>query len=688
MKTDNCASIPELSRPGNDHPGHWAARYYSDAFMALLLFALIFGVTVILGYRQFATARNNALVADKTAANLLAEILLERNRATIGVLQSYARRPLFVAAVQGRDLAGVQRHLMELKKNAEIDLTFVTDPRGVLWANFPVFPESIGQDLSYRDWYRGVSAHWQPYISAVFKLIIGDRPPAAAVCVPIFAARERPIGILATSQRLDYLAAVIRKAPFSPFTKVSVIDRREQILYSNRYPYREKVAEYRFSSIVAAALKDKKQQVEIGDPQHDGGKSYLTIVPVGDIGWTVVTERLRSDIHRSELSRFIEIGGIFFLLFILIAFSLGYLRKMALIGSADNLRLAEMKLRRSEEAERETREYLENLIDYANAPIIVWDPQFRITRFNHAFETLTGLPAAEVLGKEIDLLFPEDRREECLGHIRQTTGGQRWEVIEIPILHRNGSVRTLLWNSATIYVPNGNTAIATIAQGQDITDRKRAEAEIQASLREKETLLKEIHHRVKNNLQIISSLLRLQMQYVNDCKMETIFRECQDRIMAMASVHSLLYKSRNFSEIEFGEYVQEMVAELLRSYQPNTAAVSLTVNMRNIMLSIETAIPCGLIINELVTNALKYAFPGVPRGEIVVEMKRTEKELLVLVADNGIGFPRDIDFRNTGTFGLKLVHLLVKQLGGSIDQYLDGGTRYVIIIKQETSQEG
>jgi len=131
-----------------------------------------------------------------------------------------------------------------------------------------------------------------------------------------------------------------------------------------------------------------------------------------------------------------------------------------------------------------------------------------------------------------------------------------------------------------------------------------------------------------------------------------------------------------------------MVAELLRSYQPNTAAVSLTVNMRNIMLSIETAIPCGLIINELVTNALKYAFPGVPRGEIVVEMKRTEKELLVLVADNGIGFPRDIDFRNTGTFGLKLVHLLVKQLGGSIDQYLDGGTRYVIIIKQETSQEG
>jgi PAS domain S-box-containing protein len=133
--------------------------------------------------------------------------------------------------------------------------------------------------------------------------------------------------------------------------------------------------------------------------------------------------------------------------------------------------------KQAEDALREKSDYLDKLIGYANAPIIVWDTRFIITRFNHAFEDLTGLKAEEILGKEIDLLFPEDRRAECLGHIRQTTGGARWEVIEIPILHRDGSVRTVLWNSATIYSPDGTKAVATIAQGQDITDRKRIQEE-------------------------------------------------------------------------------------------------------------------------------------------------------------------------------------------------------------------
>ena len=129
----------------------------------------------------------------------------------------------------------------------------------------------------------------------------------------------------------------------------------------------------------------------------------------------------------------------------------------------------------AEEGLRETKDYLENLIDYANAPIIVWDPSFKITRFNHAFERLTGLRAAEALGKQLDTLFPEESRDASLEYINRTLSGERWEVVEIPIKKIDGSVRTVLWNSANIYDKDGTAVVATIAQGQDITERKQAE---------------------------------------------------------------------------------------------------------------------------------------------------------------------------------------------------------------------
>lgn len=134
----------------------------------------------------------------------------------------------------------------------------------------------------------------------------------------------------------------------------------------------------------------------------------------------------------------------------------------------------------AEEGMRETRDYLENLIDYANAPIIVWDPSFRITRFNHAFERLTGLRTAEALGEQLDILFPEESRDTSIEYINRTSSGERWDIVEIPIMNIDGSVRTVLWNSANIYDKNGTTAVATIAQGQDITERKQAEEGLEA----------------------------------------------------------------------------------------------------------------------------------------------------------------------------------------------------------------
>lgn len=149
----------------------------------------------------------------------------------------------------------------------------------------------------------------------------------------------------------------------------------------------------------------------------------------------------------------------------------------------------------------ETRDYLDNLFNYANAPIIVWNPGFEITRFNHAFERLTGRTAEEVLGEKIDLLFPDDSRDEAMKHIREATFGERWEVVEIPIKHKDGTVRILLWNSASLYAEDGKTVIATIAQGQDITERKKGE-------QLKDEFIGLVSHELRTPMLIITGSLR------------------------------------------------------------------------------------------------------------------------------------------------------------------------------------
>ncbi len=168
-----------------------------------------------------------------------------------------------------------------------------------------------------------------------------------------------------------------------------------------------------------------------------------------------------------------------------------YVRALVFIVIAFVVATSSERIAKSEEALRETRDYLENLLNYANAPIIVWDLEFRITRFNHAFERLAGKNAGEVLGAPLDILFPEGGREEAMAHIHRTMAGERWEVVEIPILRADGMVRIVLWNSATLYAKDGTTVIATMAQGQDITERKRAEEELRKHRDHLDELVKE-----------------------------------------------------------------------------------------------------------------------------------------------------------------------------------------------------
>lgn len=213
-----------------------------------------------------------------------------------------------------------------------------------------------------------------------------------------------------------------------------------------------------------------------------------------------------------------------------------------------------------------------------------------------------------------------------------------------------------------------------------MADLDRQRKELDVSLKEKEVLLREVHHRVKNNMQIISSILKLQSRFADDERYETVFQDSEHRIRSMALVHERLYQTKDFSEIDFQDYVKSLIKDIFRSFGVNTAMVKYRVMVEEIHFNINKAIPCGLIINELVSNSLKYAFPENKKGEIIVAIKKASvaSEVEMEISDDGVGLPENLDLEETKTLGLHLVTTLVKQLQGVFTTDREKGTKFRI----------
>ncbi|MBD1997791.1 AAA family ATPase [Leptolyngbya sp. FACHB-541] len=219
---------------------------------------------------------------------------------------------------------------------------------------------------------------------------------------------------------------------------------------------------------------------------------------------------------------------------------------------------------------------------------------------------------------------------------------------------------------------------------QEVSDRRRAEEQLRHSLSEREVLLKEIHHRVKNNLQIISGLLQLQAQSVTDTAATNILRESQHRIESMSLIHKKLYASSDFGEIDLSDYIPSLASNLITSYQLGPGHVNLHMDIARVLLNIDQAIPCGLIVNELISNALKYAFPGDRTGEIQIYLPSpSHQQIELTIRDNGVGLPETVDWKYSQSLGLSLVHdLVVEQLEGSLTVERDHGTTFRIKFPQ------
>jgi len=306
---------------------------------------------------------------------------------------------------------------------------------------------------------------------------------------------------------------------------------------------------------------------------------------------------------------------------------------------------------------------------------------------NEGFSQLTGYSREDVMGKtSVDLNIWVDMRdrERLVEGLRRQGSVNN---LESKFRMKGGSVRDGLM-SATVLNLKGVPHILSITR--DISELKKiqealsqSEEQLRASLGEKEILLKEIHHRVKNNLQVISGLLDLQAHHIPDPAVREVFRESQNRVVTMALIHEELYQSVNLSQVDFADYIRNLCENLMVSYGADRDRIKLEIRTEKTELVVDTAIPCGLIINELITNSLKHAFPGKRCGTISLSFRQLRnKDYQLTVGDDGVGVPRGLDIYSTKTLGMQLVTVMVGQLGGTVKVGRRDGTRFTIRFRE------
>jgi len=355
---------------------------------------------------------------------------------------------------------------------------------------------------------------------------------------------------------------------------------------------------------------------------------------------------------------------------------LGKLRRQ--IAELDKTKI---KLKKIDEALWESEEIFYKIFSSALDGIIITNSEGRVAFWNRAAEKMLGYSAEEVIGKLIyKLIIPQKnwtKLESELPKFKKTGKGSTIDkVTEGVLLRKDGEKLTVEISLSSIQLWKQWYAIAIV---HDITEHKRAEEKIKASLKEREAMMREIHHRVKNNMQIISSLLRLQSRQVKNKKIQDFFNVYQNRIRSMALIHESLYRSEDLAMINFSDYINKLTTHLLAMYRTGSGNIDLRTEVDDVFLDINRAIPCGLIINEFVSNSLKHAFPEGVKGEITVKMYSDKKgKYILIVSDTGIGLPEKIDFGQVKTLGLQMVKDLVNQLNGTISLYRKRGTTFKI----------
>lgn len=351
--------------------------------------------------------------------------------------------------------------------------------------------------------------------------------------------------------------------------------------------------------------------------------------------------------------------------------------------------LGERSIRKSYYPELQERlselERFRELLDETNDIIFLSKiPITTFADFNNSASEQLGYSSREMSEMSVDDIIVPDEIEamnDIINNLIAKKTLKSRQTFETFLKKKDNSTLNVEINMSLVHFSD-DPYIVMVAR--DITERKEFENTIKSSLKEKEILLKEIHHRVKNNLQIISSLLTLQEFYVKeDPTAVNVLQESQNRVLSMAMIHEMLYQSKDLSQINFSDYLTSLLSNLFHTYGVDNK-INTVIKVDHIYLNVETSVPLGLIISELISNSLKYAFPELKdKNEISVGLHYQNEEFELIINDNGVGLPENIDFRNLeSTLGLRLVKSLVNQLDGSIELDRSHGTKFKIIFKE------
>ena len=317
----------------------------------------------------------------------------------------------------------------------------------------------------------------------------------------------------------------------------------------------------------------------------------------------------------------------------------------------------------------------------------IWtvDRQERLTSFNkNYFDIISSLYNTKpYLGLVLNrgILSNDLEYNKLLKQNYKIAFEGRATAFEIEILDKNNKKVNLEVFLNPIFEKERVIEVSGIAH--NITEKKQAQQKIEVSLKEKEILLKEVHHRVKNNMQVVSSILNLQSSYVSDEYALALLKESQNRIKTMAYIHESLYQNKSFSSVNFSEYVRTLVGNIIHSYSSNREKIKLDLHLEPVILPLDNSIPAGLIINELVTNAIKHAFPGMRQGTIRLDLKYEKEFVLLSLRDDGVGFKENVSFQNSNSLGLQLVNTLIEQIDGEykFNSEKDKGTEIQVKFK-------
>ena len=306
--------------------------------------------------------------------------------------------------------------------------------------------------------------------------------------------------------------------------------------------------------------------------------------------------------------------------------------------------------------------------------VLIASPDGQIEWVNDGFIRLMGIPKEKLINK---ILSEINVYTNINNEIREAIKNQHSRIFESNVTTYNIEN---LWISSTltpIYDEDG-TLKKLVVVDSDITAGKNMQKQIETSLKEKDVLLKEIHHRVKNNLQIIISLLNLQTGYIKDEVTLKAVKDGQSRVRSMALVHEKFYQSDELSEIDFAEYIEKLCHYLYQSYGDKTDRIDVQIKGDKIGLDMDTAMPCGLLVNEIVSNAYKYAFPDQEKGTILIEFKKSNGKMTLFIHDNGIGFPIEYDLEKSESLGMQLIQALTSQLDGELKVSRENGTTFEV----------